>query len=79
MNVSVNSQSDGKFLTTSVLTVSVLAPEDEGDLVCTMNIGDKRVTSKSCDLVVVGIEQPPLDVTAMIGLTAKLYCIATGS
>ena len=75
---SVNSQSDGKFLTTSVLTVNSLQPGDEGDVECTMVLGEKTVRSKPCELVVIGIEQPPTDTDVLIGETAKLFCIATG-
>ena len=62
-----------------MLTISTLVPEDEGDLECTMLIGNKRVRSKVCDLVVVGLEQPPVDTNSFIGGIAKLYCIATGN
>ena len=73
-----NSQSEGKLLTTSVLTVESLQPGDEGVLQCTMVLGEKTVRSKVCQLVMIGIVQPPVDTVVLIGASARLYCIATG-
>ena len=65
-------------MTTSVLTIDSLLPENAGNLECAMDLGSKTVRSKPCALVVVGIEQPPTSSDFLIGETGKLFCIATG-
>lgn len=74
----MTSRSGDKYQTESVLTVTSLEWEDAGDLVCTMVLGTKTVTSQSCSLVVVGIDQHPVGTDLLVGETAKLFCIATG-
>ena len=61
-----------------MLTVESLQPEDEGQLQCTMVLGAKTVRSKPCQLVMIGIVQPPINTDVLIGASARLYCIATG-